>query len=89
MSRYRNQVPPRTSRMRPTTSAASIVLMRPARSRVGDQVRATASVPMKPIEATVTAAVGGRPGRSPRLSVRRPSGPREALAAAIAAERQR
>ena len=41
---------------------------------------------MKPI---VTAAVGGRPGRSPRLSVRRPSGPREALAAAIAAERQR
>ena len=27
-----------------------------------------ASVPMKPIEATVAAAVGGRPGRSPRLS---------------------
>ena len=89
MSRYRNQVPPRTSQNE-THDICRVHRFNEASPEQGRRsVRATASVPMKPIEATVTAAVGGRPGRSPRLSVRRPSGPREALAAAIAAERQR
>ena len=40
--------------MGPTTSAASIASMRPARSRGRRSVRATASVPMKPRKRTLT-----------------------------------
>ena len=58
MSRYRNQVPPRVHRFNEAgPEQGSVIKFAPP-----------ASVPMKPIEATVAAAVGGRPGRSPRLS---------------------
>ena len=74
MSRYRNQV----------RLPASIASMTPAPEQGSAIKFAPASVPMKPIEATVAAAVGGRPGpvaAAVGCAVRQV---REALGAAIA-----